>query len=170
MIRPTIEPILPMMLKNIYRLFITSDKKFRKCGLVSAGLIVFSAGCIPEPSGPTEEEYRGTIDFSHYEQAYDELPGSWDWIRTMHFDTIDGIPAIETPASLGIRKVLLITADQQIEIVQDDTISTTEPLESFLQNVEWGIRGDTLATKADNEGPETVYLRSEEDQESFTDP
>lgn len=118
-------------------------------------------GCIPQNSGTTDEPYRGTIDFTKYEEVFDELPGTWDWLRTTHFDTIDGIPSTETPASSGIRKVLLITGDQQIEIVQDDTLSNKEPLDSFLQNTVWGIRGDTLATKAANEGPETVYIRAE---------
>lgn len=125
--------------------------------------LVFTViACIPQPSGPTEEEYQGTIDFSKYEESYDELPGTWDWIRTTRFETIDGIPATETPSSSGIRKILLITEDQQIEIIQDDTLSTTEPLESFLQGNNWGIRGDTLATKSTAyNGPESVYLRIE---------
>lgn len=131
-----------------------------RTGVLFACLSLTFASCIPEPSGTTGPEFRGTIDFSKYEQEMDELPGTWDWIRTTRFETIDGIPETDTPISTGIRKILLITENQEIEIVQDDTIRTTEPLESFLHNVEWGIRGDTLATRSNsNDRPENVYLR-----------
>lgn len=145
-------------------ILIIIKKNYSRALLLLLCLFFAAIACIPQPGDPIEEEYLGTIDFSKYEQIYDELPGRWSWIRTTIFDTIDGIPETETPLNTGIRKVLEISEDHQIEFVQDDTISVTEPLESFLQNNDWGIRGDTLATKSKAyAGPETVYIRIEEE-------
>src|SRR5690625_2337081 len=109
-----------------------------RAAVLLACLSLTTVSCIPEPSGTTDPEFRGTIDFSKYEQELNELPGAWDWVRTTRFETIDGIPETDTPASTGIRKVLFISENQEIEIVQNDNIRTTERVEGCLHT---GQRG-----------------------------
>ena len=123
-------------------------------------LLVQLSSCSLIGNDETTHVHQEPIDFSMFEQDTTGLVGSWKWIRTTYYYNSSGQPVIQTPATTDSTQTVIIQEEGTIKFYLNDELKDTEPVDTYLDPKQWGIRSDTLAiSSAHVDGPESVFIR-----------
>jgi hypothetical protein len=69
---------------------------------------------------------------------------------------------VETPESSGTSEMLVVTEEDTVRVVRNDSLVEETTVDDYLNRAQWGVTEDSLVVSwAYRDGPQRVYVRGE---------
>jgi hypothetical protein len=133
-------------------------RDFRSPFLTLIAALVLVGGCSSMGSDRSASDELIT-DFSRFSQDSTQLVGDWQWRQTV---CCFGNLGVETPESSGTSEMLVVTEEDTVRVVRNDSLVEETTVDDYLNRAQWGVTEDSLVVSwGYRDGPQRVYVRGE---------
>jgi hypothetical protein len=133
-------------------------RDFRSPFLTLIAALVLVGGCSSMGSDRSASDELIT-DFSRFSQDSTQLVGDWQWMQTV---CCFGNLGVETPESSGTSEMLVVTEEDTVRVVRNESLVEETTIDDYLNRAQWGVTEDSLVVSwAYRDGPQRVYVRGE---------
>jgi hypothetical protein len=133
-------------------------RDFRSPFLTLIAALVLVGGCSSMGSDRSASDDLIT-DFSRFSQDSTQLVGDWQWRQTV---CCFGNLGVETPESSGMSEMLVVTEEDTVRVVRNESLVEETTVDDYLNRAQWGVTEDSLVVSwAYRDGPQRVYVRGE---------
>jgi hypothetical protein len=127
--------------------------------LITGCALIEQEGSFKPPNSECDNQ-PPRINWERFSQNPSLLWGSWSWMKTTYYFTVEGKPLVVTPCSAGYTETLVFQKKGYVEVYRSDTLVYRQPLQELLSGTVWGVNRDSLIiSTALRDGPESMYVR-----------